>query len=990
VSGIWILVLARARRRPGRWLLPALGITLAVAYAGAVGVQTQVAGSQAARAVLAATAPLDRAVRISWEGPVTPTARARALDALHTLGLAPGTEVTLLNPVRLNGVIVRPAGIAPPARWSSPAPASSCRASDCPVLLAGGQLSASVLATEGARLTVAGHTRVNSSVPLGFVPEAGAPGEFPLLITGDARGLDALAGLSGVYRSHSWVSLLAAAGLQSWQLADVQHRLAQVQAGLLAESPQFTLSAPFGALNSARAAAAAVPHRLLVAGGGALTALVLFIVLSAASLRRDQEQELTRLELAGARPAHGWLFVVLEAAWLSGLAAACGALLALIAGALLASTAHVPAAGALTHSLLTPAGALGLVGGWLGATALVTVLVLLPGRGVADAAALAAAAALVAAVAAGHDNGSFALALAPLGCLAAGVLVYRFAGWLAGAGERLLRGGPVLARLALIGLARAPRAPALAIAFVALSTGLGGFALVYRATLARSAADQADEQVPLDAIVASSPAFVRPLDVASLARWHALTGATVVPVRRTQASFVSGGASVTVPALGIPAGALTSLRGWPAAGASAPPRALARRLMPAGRAPAPAAALPTGTRALSLGVSSRALDVSVSAALRAPDGRVSTVDLGVARAGTRTLRARLPAGRWVLAALELNEPTGLQITNDHQNGENAAPATQVSAAVMLGPLRALGRAGRLLATTPIGGWRAVGSARVLAPGSAAVRIAVSESGLTALVRPPALSDEQPVPVLVDRATAAAAARGRRLGLEVDGLPVSARVVGVLTRFPSVAPDSAGFVIADEATLAAALEAQMPGQGAPDELWLSTPRLATVRAALATGALASLTTTFRSDLERGLRQAPVARAVMLTLSAAAGLAAGLAVLGLLVVLVGTLRDRELEDDLYAQGLGPRALRLEMRLRLCAAAAIGVGCGLLVALALARLAVAVVQAAGAVTAPDPPLAAVAPVPLLLGWSLGALVALIAAGWLVTARLPRRFTS
>ena len=315
---------------------------------------------------------------------------------------------------------------------------------------------------------------MRSPVPLGFVPETAAVGESPLLVTGDARGLDALTGLSGVYRSHDWVSVLAAGGLQSWQLAGLRRRLAQVQAGLLADSPQFTFSAPFAALDSARAAAAAVPHRLLLAGGGALTALVLFIVLSAAGLRRDQEQELARLELAGARRGHGWLFVGLEAAWMSGLAAAAGAGLALIAGTLLAGSAHVPAGGALTHSLLTPAGALGLIGGWLGATALVTGLVLVPGRGVADGAAVAAVAALVAALAAaGHDSGSFALALAPLGCLAAGVLVYRVAGWLASAGERVLRGGPVLARLALIGLARAPRAPALAIAFVALSTRTG-------------------------------------------------------------------------------------------------------------------------------------------------------------------------------------------------------------------------------------------------------------------------------------------------------------------------------------------------------------------------------------------------------------------------------------------------------------------------------------------------------------------------------------
>jgi hypothetical protein len=47
------------------------------------------------------------------------------------------------------------------------------------------------------------------------------------------------------------------------------------------------------------------------------------------------------------------------------------------------------------------------------------------------------------------------------------------------------------------------------------------------------------------------------------------------------------------------------------------------------------------------------------------------------------------------------------------------------------------------------------------------------------------------------------------------------VVGVLSRFPTLDSDAAGFVIANEATLAAALDAQLPGQGRPDELWIST-------------------------------------------------------------------------------------------------------------------------------------------------------------------------
>lgn len=986
MSGIWMLVLARVRRRPGRWLLPALGIALAIAFAGAVAMESQVAGTSAARAALADSQPLDRAVRISWEGPLTPAIRARALKTLSGLGLSGATEVTLLNPVRLNGVIVRPAGITPLTPWSTPAPASACRAQGCPVLLASGRVSAPVLSTQGARLALSGSARLRSGVPLGFVPETAAPGESPLLITGDARGLDALPGLSGVYRSHSWVSVLPVAGLQSWQLAGLSRRLTQAQAALLADSPQFSLTAPFAALTAARAAAATVPHRLALAGGGALTALALFVVLSAAGLRRDQELELARLELAGARRWHGWLFVALEATWISALAAAGGAVLAVIAGSTLAASAGVPVGAALTHGLLTPGGALALLGGWLAASALVTGLVLMPGHGVANGAAVAAVAALVAALAAG-GGGSFALALAPLGCLAAGVLVFRVAGWLAAACERVLRDGPVLARLALIGLARAPQAPALAIAFVALSTGLGGFALVYRATLARGAADQAAEQVPLDAIVAASPAFVTPLDVAPLSRWPALTGATVLPVRRIEASFVSGAASVTVPALGVPASELPSLRGWGASGASEPARVLAHRLSPGGPVRAPGPALPPGARSLSLAVDSPALDVSVSAALRAPDGRVSALELGVAGPSARALHARLPPGRWELQALTLSEPTGLQITNDHQNGESPTPATQVAVPITIGPLRCSGTQGRTLARTPLGAWRAVGSARVAAPGSDAVRIAFAQSGLTAVLRPAQPSDVRPVPVLVDPTTSAAAARGGGLGLEVDGLPVAARVVGVLSRFPTVAPGGSGFVIADEATLAAALEAQMPGQGAPDELWLVTPHPASARAALATGALASLSTTFRSDIERRLRDAPVARAVMATLTGAAALAGGLAVLGLLVALVGGLRDRELEADLYAQGLGPRALRLEMRLRLGAAAAIGVAFGLVVALALAGLAVAAVRAAGTVAVPDPPLVAVSPAPLLAAWALGALTALIAAAWLATARLPAR---
>src|SRR5207344_2617365 len=103
------------------------------------------------------------------------------------------------------------------------------------------------------------------------------------------------------------------------------------------------------------------------------------------------------------------------------------------------------------------------------------------------------------------------------------------------------------------------------------------------------------------------------------------------------------------------------------------------------------------------------------------------------------------------------------------------------------------------------------------------------SGEPGVLRPAQPTDTRPVPVLADPQTAASAGPGGSIVLTVDGLPVTGRVVGVLSRFPTLPADSAGFVVADEATLAAALDAQLPGQGRADELWIGTGHLAGLRA-----------------------------------------------------------------------------------------------------------------------------------------------------------------
>ena len=529
-----MLAAARGRRHPVRWILPALGIALAAAFAMAVAAQSQIAGDQAARSVLDKASPLDSEVRITWQGPVSPSVADQARALLRGLGLGSPTEVVLMNPVRLSGVVVRPAAIAPLGGWlSGNAPArlgslGPCRPDRCPMLLVGGGPVPSTLAAIGVRIQVAGSSSLRSEVPLGFVPStADINGSTPVLVTGDVTGLESLAGLSGLYRTSNWLAPLTTTRLREWQLAGVEDRLARSQAHLLLSGSQFSLSAPFTTLDEARAQASLAPQRLLLAGGGTIAALALFIVLAGGGLRRDQRAELDRLRNAGARTYHCVLFVAVESGWLCAAALSVGAAIGIGAAALLARGEGEPAGAILTHSVITPAAAIALGIGWLAATMLLSALVLARSARLIDVLAVAAASALVAALAgsAGRDR-AMALLLAPLCCVAVGVLTFRAAAVVLQGAERMARSGPVLPRLALVNLARSPAVPALVIAFIAVATGLGGFALAYRSTLIRSAADQAAERRPARRSRLAGAGFQHPARGGSAS---ALAGARVRP-----------------------------------------------------------------------------------------------------------------------------------------------------------------------------------------------------------------------------------------------------------------------------------------------------------------------------------------------------------------------------------------------------------------------------------------------------------------------------
>ena len=983
------LVAARARRRPWQWLPGVLGLVVATAFACAVVAEATVAGDQAARAVLERASPNGDTVQVSADGQASPSEARHAGALLARLGLTFRTRVVLMSEVRLSGVVVRPVAIAPLRRWLGPRQASKlgpCTERGCPMLLVGGAAAPRALDAFGVHLRVVGRAPLRSGVPLGFDPTAAATPA--ILATGDPRGLDRIPGLSGVFRTQNWLATLPLANLQSWQLASLESRMQRSQVDLQQTGSGFAFSGPFNALDEARAQADAAPNRLLAAGGGAVAALSAFLILAAYGLRHERAADVNRLLAAGARTSQCLVFAAAESAALSVVALVLGAALGIGVAALLAAHAGLPVGGVLAHSLLTTTALAVLIGGWLLATAVIAFVLLAPGAHVADVLAVAAVAALALALTRGaSDGGAVTALLAPLACVAAGVLTYRVAAVVLRGGERIARRGPPRSRLALISLARAPVAPALAIAFIALSTGLAGFALAYRSTLLRGTADQAANQVPLDALVAAGPSFRTPLELASAARWRQIADGPILPVRRTYANYLSGGGSVTIAALGVPAAGLKLIAGWRQSDGSAPLATLARRLRPPGPVRNPGPVL-TGARSLALSISAAAGGVQVTADLRSPSGEVTRLPLGDASATRSTARTRLPRGRFELEALELSEPAGLRATNGHQNAENPAPTTQFSTGVSLGPVELLGAGGRRLRTVAIGGWHGVGAASGSAgTAGGAVRLRFSDSGMPAVVRPPQPSDSHPIPVLADPRAAAAATAGGQIALTVDGLPVNAHVVGVLRRFPTIASGGAGFIVADQPTLAAALDASLPGQGRPDELWIDTPRAGALRADLNRPPLRTLDATFRADVEHGLRSDPIARGVLGTLLAAAAIAVVLALIGLLVALLGAMRDRPAERELRIHGLGPRALARELRMRIVLAAALGLVAGFALAAVLTRLAVAAVSSAATLAPARPPLVTVAPWGTLVALALAALVVFWAASWAVTASLVAR---
>jgi ABC-type lipoprotein release transport system permease subunit len=196
-----------------------------------------------------------------------------------------------------------------------------------------------------------------------------------------------------------------------------------------------------------------------------------------------------------------------------------------------------------------------------------------------------------------------------------------------------------------------------------------------------------------------------------------------------------------------------------------------------------------------------------------------------------------------------------------------------------------------------------------------------------------------------------------------------------------------FVVADRSLLGTALNAARPGMAVSNEVWLgaATPqdrdRLA---ATLAQAPYDVLLVESRAELERSLRNDPLARGTLLTLLAAALVALGLALVGVLLGVVSDVRDERGElDDLEAQGARPAVLRRVVRLRSLVVVTVGVLGGLATAALLGLLVVDLVTVTADARATELPLRPVIAWPVLAA-ALGA--GILAAATLVTAASRR----
>jgi len=178
------------------------------------------------------------------------------------------------------------------------------------------------------------------------------------------------------------------------------------------------------------------------------------------------------------------------------------------------------------------------------------------------------------------------------------------------------------------------------------------------------------------------------------------------------------------------------------------------------------------------------------------------------------------------------------------------------------------------------------------------------------------------------------------------------VVGTLPRFPTTGPR---FLVADRASLAAALDDQEPGTGAPHEIWAgdgssAAPLAATLAAAPWDQVRVETQASSRAALESDAVGQGAGRLLLL----AAAIALLVALVSLVLLVLGERRDDAGQLLAHeADGVATSTLRRSIWWRAVAAAVPALVAGTIAGLVLTRSVSTLVALSASGTAPTPPL-------------------------------------
>jgi hypothetical protein len=886
---------------------------------------------------------------------------------LGTLAAGQVRRVVFFRQLRIGGQLVEIAAVDRPGqvvRLRSGRLPQTCTAAGCEVIEIGGR-GPPRLSEGEIHLDRVGTAELRDPNLFGYISAAAeGPHAPPLIVLAPSvAALERLPALAPYYRVYSWLSPLQADRLHTWDIGRTLALESRAQTRLYGADSAFRLSSPDDELLNADRRGRIASRRLVLVGGETSALLLGFAIIAAIGLRRGLGAERRRLLARGARRWQALLTLGGEVGAMTLVGAIAGTALGAAVVAVIAGSAGQPVGSILGHSLLAPWTIAALVGGVVGVTLVLAATTLTrdddsnPRRvQLVDVAALGAAVTVAVALSRGaldpesvtSGNTVLLLILPALVCFVVAVVLARLLGPAMRAGERLTRGRSLSLRLGVLALARAPSRTIVSCAFIAVALGLALFAIAYRATLSRGAADQAAFQVPLDYMVSEGSKLVMPLDAAAP---QAFPGAHAYPVVRVSATTPGAGAAVLSPTvLGLPRAALRSLH-WRSDYSPLPLRTITRKLTAQGEPRQEGIALPPGARTVATTARLRGADVVAWVVVEDARGRLSLVRLGRVPKHAGRLEARLTPGATRILGLQFALPESEAFMLAHRDAEGEVSVVP-SGEVDLGPLLADGRV-----VTDWHDWTLSTGGDVLSRGDGArVRFSFPDTGLHLVLRPVQPTDGHLMPVVVspDIARAAGGVGGTTV-LDFQDTHIDARIVGVASRMPSIPADTGPFVLADAAWLSTAINSNAPGEGSPSEVWISAPGDdGSVGEALRRAPFSSLVVASRAAGERRLAGDPLAHATAVALGAAGLVALVLAVLGFWVGVVSELHDEKSDFfDLEAQGLAPADMRRQLRMRGVILLTLGLAGGLALAVLLSRLVVSLIRVSGTTGVPEPPL-------------------------------------